>query len=176
MLSARTYSLIGLEVYLISEEAQWVEITCQCRRHKRCRFDPLVGKILDGQQPQYFLQRVGHNWATKHSQTRGSYQSKFNQRNRISRRYTEIYYKGLAYTDWWIKFSGQAIRMIRVKRLRHKLKLLSTGQSLLLAAAVLILGAFTDWIRHIRLWNYSILNVQLIRPVITTSTFTATAM
>ena len=26
------------------------EPTCQCRRHKRCRFDPLVGKILWRQQ------------------------------------------------------------------------------------------------------------------------------
>lgn len=101
-----------------------------------------------------FLQRVGHNWATKHSQTQGPYQSKFNQRNRISRRYTVRF----TTRDWliWLvnlKFSGQAIRMIRVKRSGTSWSCCPQVKILLLAAAVLILGALTDWIRHIRLFS-----------------------
>ena len=66
--------------------ARGKEPACQCRRHKRHRFDPWVGKILlngTGHPTPGFLpgeshgqrslagycpqaQRVGHNWATKH--------------------------------------------------------------------------------------------------------------
>ena len=64
--------------------------TCQCRRHKRCRFDPQVGKIPwrrewqptpvflpgeshgqeePGRLQSMGLQRVRHSWVTKHTDT-----------------------------------------------------------------------------------------------------------
>ena len=64
------------------------ELTCQCRIHKKCGSDPWVGKLpwrrawlptpvfLPGESPwteapgrllSIGSQRVGHNWATKHS-------------------------------------------------------------------------------------------------------------
>ena len=55
------------------------ESTCQCKRHKRCRFDPRVGKIPWSRRWQPFLvffpgkfhgqrslegsQRIGYDWA-----------------------------------------------------------------------------------------------------------------
>ena len=66
------------------------ESTCQCRRHKKCGFDPWVGEIpwsrkweatlvfLPGKIPwteepsrlqSMGLQRVRHDWATEHTYT-----------------------------------------------------------------------------------------------------------
>ena len=144
----RTYSLIGLEECIwFPRRLSGRESTCQCRRHKRCRFDPLVGKIpwrSKWQPTPVFLQRVGHNWATKHSQTRGPYQSKCNQRDRISRRYT-VRFTTRNWLIWLVnlKSSGQAIRMIRVKRSGTSWSCCPQVK-ILLAAAVLILGTLTD--------------------------------
>ena len=53
------------------------EPTCQCKRHKKCRFNPWVGKILwrrawqptpvflPGESHGQRSQRAGHDWATK---------------------------------------------------------------------------------------------------------------
>ena len=71
---------------LMKEIASCRESTCQCRRHRRCRFDPWVGKIpwsgkwqavpvflprkfhgqrsLEGYSP-WGHKRVGHYWGTK---------------------------------------------------------------------------------------------------------------
>ena len=103
----RTYNLIGLEECIwLPRRLSGKESTCQCRRHKRRRFDPSVGKISrrsKWQPTPVFLQRVGHDWGTKHSQTWGPYQSKFNQRNRISRRYiVRFTTRNWLIWLWWI--------------------------------------------------------------------------
>ena len=80
---SRQHSLIGLPRWFSGKES-----SCQCRRHKRCRFNPCVGKIpwrgawqptpvfLPGESPwteepsrlqSMGSQTVGHSWATKHS-------------------------------------------------------------------------------------------------------------
>ena len=61
-----------------SQVAQWWRVRLQCRRHRRCRFIPLVGKIhwrrvathshscqenpSHGQRSRVGLQRVRHDW------------------------------------------------------------------------------------------------------------------
>ena len=81
-------------------DASGTESVCQCRRLKRCRFDPWVGKILpgvgNGNTLQNFLawkipwaeksgrlqsmgpQRVRHDWAQPHKHTN---EAKFFNRN-----------------------------------------------------------------------------------------------
>ena len=49
------------------------ESTCQCRRHKRCRFDPYVGKIpwrREWQPTPVFLPEKSHGWAAVHGVTK----------------------------------------------------------------------------------------------------------
>jgi len=51
---------------LLKGVSQWCsgkESTCQCRRHKRCKFNPWVGKIpwrRKGQPVPVFLPRKSH--------------------------------------------------------------------------------------------------------------------
>ena len=63
--------------------APWKKSTCQCRRCKRCRFDPWIGKIpwrrngnplqyscleksMDNRLQSLRSQRVGYDWAAEH--------------------------------------------------------------------------------------------------------------